>query len=145
MDRARQLYQSDLKQGVVECTSPKESNPADAGSIAWGRQYVFPNNKLSVTTDGSRIQRKHMNRSVFQRRIKNAANEAGITKNIGPHTLRHSFATHMLEMGHDIRTVQELLGHADVSTTMIYTHALQPEGGEILSPLASVLADDGDD
>jgi site-specific recombinase XerD len=81
------------------------------------------------------IRRHHLDESVPQRAIKEAARAAGITKPVSCHTLRHSFATHLLESGYDIRTVQELPGHADVSTTMIYTHVLNKGGRGVVSPL----------
>lgn len=81
------------------------------------------------------VRRHHMHESGLQRAVKKAAERAGISKRIGCHSFRHSFATHLLESNHDIRTVQELLGHADVSTTMIYTHVLNRPGVSIKSPL----------
>jgi integron integrase len=102
---------------------------------AWGWQYVFPSLKLSVDPRSNVRRRHHIDEQGLQRAIKQAVRDAGIAKPATPHTLRHSFATHLLESGYDIRTVQELLGHADVSTTMIYTHVLNRGGRAVVSPL----------
>ncbi len=101
----------------------------------WGWQYVFPSARLSVDPRTQKIRRHHIHENGLQKAVKKAASLTGIPKKINCHALRHSFATHLLENGYDIRTVQELLGHADVSTTMIYTHVLNRGGKGVRSPL----------
>lgn len=101
----------------------------------WSWQWVFPSSKLSTCPRTRVIRRHHMDEKALQRSMKQTIHRVGITKPASPHTLRHSFATHMLENGYDIRTVQELLGHSDVKTTMIYTHVLNRGGRGVKSPL----------
>ena len=104
-------------------------------SREWVWQYVFPASKLSKDPRSGIIRRHHINESSLQKAIKRAAQRAGINKRVTCHTLRHSFATHLLEAGYDIRTVQELLGHKDVRTTMIYTHVMNQGPLAVRSPL----------
>jgi integron integrase len=101
----------------------------------WGWQYVFPSGQLSVDPRSGATRRHHLHENSLQKAVKRCATEAGIHKKVTSHTLRHSFATHLIESGYDIRTVQELLGHSDVSTTMIYTHVLNRGGKGVRSPL----------
>lgn len=101
----------------------------------WGWQYVFPALRPSRDPRAGTVRRHHLHEASVQRAIKRAARCIGILKPVGPHTLRHCFATHLLERGYDIRTVQELMGHADVRTTQIYTHVMKKGAGAVKSPL----------
>lgn len=101
----------------------------------WGWQYIFPSDRISKDPRGDVVRRHHLDESGLQKAIRAAAKATGIAKPVSPHTFRHSFATHLLEAHYDIRTVQELLGHKDVKTTMIYTHVLNRGGLAVRSPL----------
>ncbi|XTI72398.1 integron integrase [Acidithiobacillus sp. AC3] len=136
LDKAKLLHDTDLEQGLGEVFLPDALSikyPASAKS--WGWQYVFPSPVLSQDPRSGAQRRHHLHEASIQRAIRTAASRAGIVKPVTPHVLRHSFATHLLQAGYDIRTVQELLGHKDVNTTMIYTHVLNKGGRGIISPL----------
>jgi len=136
LGKIKELHDADLTQGFGSVYLPyalERKYPHAAKEWLW--QYVFPAAKLSTDPRSGEVRRHHIQEQAIQRVVKQAARDADLTKAATPHTFRHSFATHLLENGYDIRTVQELLGHADVSTTMIYTHVLNKGGKGVTSPL----------
>lgn len=135
VSQARSRHLQDLDAGLGEVWLPNAlatKYPRAAKATGW--QFVFPSSSISVDPRSGAERRHHLTEQTIQRAVAGAAKRAGIDKPCSPHVLRHSFATHMLQAGYDIRTVQELLGHADVKTTQIYTHVLNRGGRGVLSP-----------
>ncbi|MEP6483521.1 MAG: integron integrase [Rudaea sp.] len=132
----RRVHERDLAAGFGAVWLPHALERKYSGAAhEWRWQYVFPATSRSADPRSRVVRRHHLDESVLQRAVKRAAREMGVAKHVTCHTLRHCFATHLLEAGQDIRTIQELLGHADVATTMIYTHVLNRGGAGVRSPL----------
>ena len=135
MSQAKALHDRDLADGLGQVWLPSAlAVKFPAAPRAWGWQWVFPGAVKSIDPRSGVLRRHHLNEASVQKAVAGASRRAGISKPCSPHVLRHSFATHLLQSGYDIRTVQELLGHSDVSTTMIYTHVLNRGGRGVRSP-----------
>ncbi|MCX7155001.1 MAG: integron integrase [Rhodocyclales bacterium] len=136
----RALHEADRVAGRGDVCLPDDMALAQPRApFGFGWQYVFPAAALSVDPQSGRLRRRHVCAKRIQRAVGKAAHDAGLAKPVSVHTLRHSFATHLIESGYDIRTVQELLGHSDVSTTLIYCHVLNSGERAVLSPLDGLL------
>jgi integron integrase len=136
LGRVRLLHRRDLDEGYGEVSLPFAlARKYPRAGYQWAWQFLFPSNNRSADPEDGVIRRHHIHPDTLGRIVKRAAERAGIVKPVSCHALRHSFATHLLERGHDIRTVQELLGHSDVSTTMIYTHVMNKGARGVKSPL----------
>ncbi len=135
LEKVRRIHRQDLHLGFGSVYLPHAlDRKYPAAAKAWAWQYVFPAAKRSTDPRSGAVRRHHVGGQSLQRAVKRAIHAAGIDKQASCHTLRHSFATHLLEDGYDIRTVQELLGHKDVNTTMIYTHVLNSGARAVISP-----------
>jgi len=136
LERVKLIHKKDLAQGLGNVYLPYAlDRKYPNAEREWNWQYVFPGSSLSKDPRSGIIRRHHLDQSAINRAIKQAVRKTEITKNVSAHTFWHSFATHLLQRGTDIRTIQSLLGHADLQTTMIYTHVLQQGGAEVVSPL----------
>jgi len=142
--KTRVIHEQDLADGFGSVYLPQGlARKYPGAKKEWIWQYVFPAHRRSKDPRSGKIRRHHLGAGALRRHLSKAVNAAGVIKHVTPHTFRHSFATHLLENGYDIRTVQELLGHSDVKTTMIYTHVLNKGGRGVRSPLDAAGAGSG--
>jgi integrase len=142
MEKVNALHEKDLLAGYGDVYLPDalDRKYPKAGK-EWGWQYVFPSDRLSVDPRSGKVRRHHISNTAIQSAMANAVRKAGIVKHATVHTLRHSFATHLLMSGVNIREIQDLLGHKSVETTMIYTHVLRDMKNAPISPLDALYSD----
>jgi len=139
LKRVRAQHARDLRRGGGRVDIPNAlARKYPSASTEWRWQYVFPAARTYIDVVSRELRRHHLHVTVIQRAVANAVRSSGLTKRGTCHTFRHSFATHLIENGYDIRTVQELLGHTDVRTTMIYTHVLRGGGRGVRSPIDAI-------
>lgn len=142
LEGVKSVHSKDLRDGFGKVYLPHAlARKYPNAASEWGWQYLFPASKRSIDPRSGIERRHHLDESSLQKAIKRAVRKAGIHKPASCHSLRHSFATHLLERGMDIRTVQEQLGHKDVRTTQIYTHVIQRGGNAVISPLRGLLGE----
>ncbi len=136
LEKVKAIHDQDLAAGFGAVYLPHAlTKKYPNAEREWGWQYVFPARSLSVDPLSGKTRRHHVDQSLINKAIKAAVRQAGLNKRVSAHTFRHSFATHLLQRGTDIRTIQALLGHSELETTMIYTHVLNQGGQGVVSPL----------
>ena len=136
LERVKAIHNQDLSEGFGSVYLPYAlERKYKNANMEWNWQYIFPSRVRAIDPRSGVTRRHHIDQSVINKAIKQAVTKAGITKKVSAHTFRHSFATHLLQRGTDIRTIQSVLGHKNIETTMIYTHVLKQGGEGVISPL----------